>query len=273
MISLAELLRKPQADVTGSLPLVPRVLAKAESLTTLSDISTTVVKIHPESRIVFHDDPRSPGADRIRSLRLRLRDLRRAKELRRLVITSPLPGDGKSTLAMNIATALAEGGKHTVLLVDADFHHPTLAQALDLQPERGFADCLEKNLDPMQVVQRIEPLKFYFLPSGSPESNPSELLQSDAVSMVMQRVSSHFDWIIIDAPPVLPLTDALSLSKHADASLIVTRAGRTSREDVEEAVTLVGKKNIAGIVLNGADTLNRAYEKYYGYYGVKTASK
>lgn len=272
MISLAELLRRPQGDGSESSSSSGRNWVNVDPTSILRDIPSTVVSIKPESRIIFHTDPHSPGADRIRSLRLRLRDLRRAKSLRRLVITSPLPGDGKSTMALNLATALAEGGKNTVLLMEADLHHPTLVKALDLRPTPGLAECLEDNIDPLLVLRRIEPLHFYFLQSGHPASNPSELLQENALSTIMQRIAPHFDWVIIDAPPVIPLTDALSLSKHADASLMVTRAGQTSREDVAEALTLIGPKNVVGIVLNGAETLNRAYEKYYGYYGGKTPS-
>ena len=90
------------------------------------DIEVEQVEVLPESRIVFHNEPRSPGADRFRYLRMRLRELWDAGKLRSLLITSPLPQDGKSTIALNLATALAEHGKRTVLLIEADLHHPTL---------------------------------------------------------------------------------------------------------------------------------------------------
>jgi len=95
------------------------------------------------------------------------------------------------------------------------------------------------------------------------------LLQSEAVSEVMQKLSAHFDWILVDSPPIVPLSDASLLLKHTDASLLVVRADSTPRESVEEALTLIGPKHALGIILNAAEGLNRVYSKYYGYYGKK----
>lgn len=89
-------------------------------------------------------------------------------------------------------------------------------------------------------------------------------MQSDSLSTAMQGLSPHFDWILIDTPPVAPLTDALSLSKHVDASLLVVRASQTSQEAVREALTRLGPKNVQGIIFNGAEELERIYSDYYG---------
>ncbi|MEO7143388.1 MAG: CpsD/CapB family tyrosine-protein kinase, partial [Bryobacteraceae bacterium] len=211
-------------------------------------------------------DPQNAGADRLRFMRMRLRDLRGSTKLRTLVITSPVPGDGKSTIAMSLATVLADGGKHAVLLIEADLHHPSLAAGLGLRSRPGLAECLEDSSDPMPRIRKIEPLGWYLLQAGQPRGNPADLLQSDALPAAIQRVSSYFDWVLIDTPPVLPLTDALSLSRQADATLLVARAGRTSREAIEEAVELIGRKHVLGIVLNGAEGLTRLYSRYYGHY-------
>jgi len=229
-------------------------------------------QIRPESRIVFHTDPRSPGADRFRFLRMRLRELWEVGKLRTLLITSPLPGDGKSTVALNLAAALAEQGKRAVLLIEADLYHPSLTQQLGLKPAPGLAECLESGLSPVSTVRRIEPLGLYLLSSGEPHSNPTELLQSEALSGIMEELSPHFDWIIIDSPPVTPLTDALSLARHTDASLLVARAGHTPREAIEETLRLLGHEQVLGILLNAVEGLNRLYSKYYGYYGSNSSS-
>jgi capsular exopolysaccharide synthesis family protein len=232
----------------------------------VSQIPVEEVQVEASSRIVLHSDPRSPGADRFRFLRMQLRALWDAGKLKRLLVTSPLPQDGKSTIALNLATALAEQGKRSVLLVEGDLHHPTLIPRLGLKAWPGLAECLEEGLNPMSAVRRIEPLGWYLLPAGKPQSNPTELLQSRALSSIMQEISSHFDWVVIDSPPVNPLTDALSLAQHADASLLVVRAGCTPREAVEEALALLGPEHLQGIVLNGIEGLNRLYSKYRGYY-------
>ena len=118
----------------------------------------------------------------------------------------------------------------------------------------------------MSALRRIEPLSWYMLAAGQVLGNPTELLQSDALPTVMQRLSPHFDWILVDTPPVAPLTDAVSLSRKVDASLLVVRADRTPRDSIEHAITLLGQKNVLGIVFNGAEGLNRLYSQYYGYY-------
>ncbi|HVW87681.1 MAG TPA: CpsD/CapB family tyrosine-protein kinase [Bryobacteraceae bacterium] len=224
------------------------------------------VSIGPDSRIVVHTSPRSPSADRFRFLRMRLRDLWDAQKLRRLLITSALPRDGKSTVALNLATTLAEHGKRTVLLIEADLHHPTLTVELGLERGPGLAECLENGVDVLSVIRRIEPLGWYLLPAGMPQSNPTELLQNDALSAIIERVGPYFDWVLIDAPPVKPLADALSLSRQAHATLLVARAGRTPSQAVEEALTLIGRKNVLGIILNGVEGIDAAYSKYYGSY-------
>jgi capsular exopolysaccharide synthesis family protein len=232
-------------------------------------IAVEKVDLNESSRLVLYTDPEGPGADRFRFLSMRLREHRAMEHLRTLLVTSPRPGDGKSTLALNLATALVEGGKRTVLLVEADYYHPTLGPALGLPDGPGLADCLEDNLDPLKVVRRLDPLHWYFLRAGKPRSNPTDLLQSDMLSGLMQRLRGLSDWILIDAPPAVPLADALSLSRHADASLLVVRASHTPQEALEEALTVLGPQNVLGVVLNGAEGLNRLYSTYYRYYGDK----
>ena len=104
------------------------------------------VHVHPGSRIVLHTDPLSPGADRFRFLRMCLRELWSAGKLRSLLITSALPLDGKSTIALNLATALAEGGKRSVLLLEADLHKPSLNEQLGLKARPGLTELLKRRL-------------------------------------------------------------------------------------------------------------------------------
>lgn len=225
------------------------------------------VQLQPESRLVYHTEPRGPGADRYRYLRMRLREMAESRKLRSLLITSAMPQDGKSTTALNLATALAEQGKRSVLLIEADLYHPTLREQLGIGSWPGLAECLEDGLDPLSTVRRLKPLDWYLLPAGSPRGNPTELLQSDALATTMAKLSPHFDWILMDSPPLTPLTDALALARQTDASLLVVRAHCTPRDSVEKAIDLLGRKHVAGIVLNGLEGLDRVYSKYYGYYG------
>jgi protein-tyrosine kinase len=268
-----EILRKgqDQADEIASEPLdiQPRHDDKIDAP---PEISVEQVHVQPASRIVCHTEPTGPGADRFRYLRMRLRNVWNAGTLRALLITSPLPGDGKSTIALNLATVLAEHGNRSVLLIEADLHHPTLSQQLNIETKHGLAECLEDAVDPVSLVRRLEPLGWYLLPSGSPRSNPSELLHGESFSGIIQQLSPHFDWILIDSPPVVPLTDTLSLAQQVDASLVVARAGCTPREAIERTLELLGPERVLGIILNGVEGLHRLYSKYYGHYHYSASS-
>jgi capsular exopolysaccharide synthesis family protein len=235
-------------------------------------IPTETVEVRPESRLVAHTDPRSPTADRLRFLRLRLNQVWSAEKLKRLLITSPLPHDGKSTIALNLAVTLAEEGKRTVLLIEGDLHRATLSNNLGLAGRPGVAECLENDADPCSLVRRLEPIGCYFLPAGNSRSNPSELLQSGVLPKMMESLSPHFDWILIDSPPVAPLTDALSWKERADATLLVVRAGRTPTHATEEALNLLGRKHVLAIILNCVEGLERAYKKYYKAYNSPSSS-
>ncbi len=261
----------PDRELLGEAEGVPAdpVPGTAEILAELRGLPAERVVVRHESRVVLQSDPESPGADRFRFLRMRLRELGATGKLRSLLITSPRPADGKSTIALNLATALAERGRRTVLLVEADYYHPTLARTLGLRPGAGLAECLEDNLNPVTALRRVEPLGWYFLPAGKPRGNPTELLHFYSLSSVLTRLAPLFDWILIDTPPVAPVADAVSLSQYADASLLVVRADETPRVAIEEALALLGPKHVLGIILNGAEGLNRMYSKYYGYYGKK----
>jgi polysaccharide biosynthesis transport protein len=222
------------------------------------------VEVPKSSRIVVDDDPHGPCADRFRLLRLRLQERWNAETLKTLLITSPLPNEGKSTIALNLASALAERGKRTVLLIGADLYHPTLTEQLGLPGQCGLAECMEEGLKPFSVIRRLEPLGWYLLPGGKARGNPTELLQSAAFAEIKQRLSQHFEWILIDSPPVIPMADVLALKQRSDASLLVVRAGRTPTGSVERAITLLGRKHVLGIVLNGMEKFDGThYSKYY----------
>lgn len=250
-------------DFAAPVPVTPS--PGPTDVAALAGVPCKHVDVPTGSRLVVSSDPDGLAADRIRYLRMLLREHGANGRLRTVLITSPQPGDGKSTIALNLATALAERGKSTVAFVEADFYHPTVGGILGLQSANGLADCLEDGLDPVRALFRMEPLGWYCLPSGRPKRNPAGLLQSDALPGVMRKLRSLFDWVVIDSPPLLPISDALLLALHADASLLIVRAGRTSSGSVEEALARLGPRRVLGIVLNGAEDISRRYGYYYHY--------
>jgi capsular exopolysaccharide synthesis family protein len=233
----------------------------------LASIPVENVTIAPETRIVYHLDPDSPGADRFRLLRMRLSPLWESGKLKTLLITSAQPQDGKSTVALNLATALAEQGRRSVLVIEGDLYRPSLAERLGLSRRPGLAECLETDQAPLPLLRRIEPLGWYLLPAGTPEGNPTELLQSGKLLKVFEALRPHFDWILVDSPPVLPLTDTLSLRRYVDAGLLVVRADRTVKDAVEAAVGRIGTQHLVGVVLNGSEEVDELYSDYRKAYG------
>jgi capsular exopolysaccharide synthesis family protein len=229
-------------------------------------VPTETTPVPLESRIVVHNDPRSAGADRFRLVKMRLQSAQGAKKIKTILITSPLPGDGKTTVALNLATAMSEKGKRPVLLLEADIYRPTLAKKLSLKPWPGLTECFESRRDPMQAIRRIDPLGFYLLPAGRPFGDGSSLLQSDFFSqLVTGLAATSFDWILIDSPPTTPVAEILALREQSDATLLVARAGVTPREAIEESIRNLGRDHVHGIILNDVEGIDRTYSRYYGY--------
>jgi capsular exopolysaccharide synthesis family protein len=267
MSRVRDLFHRASPQRSDPSPLAAVALAEnVAPVSALPEFPVEQVRVHSEERLVFHSDPHGPAADRFRFLRMQLRELRGAAKLKSLLVTSPLAHDGKSTILLNLATALSERGKHSVLVVDADLHHSFLTVNFRLNPWAGLSECLDGGLpSPLSAIRRIEPLGWYLLPAGRPARNPTELLHTPVFGDLLQTLSPSFDWILIDSPPTIPLTDALSMNQHADGSLLVVRAGHTPREAVEQAIALLGQPKVLGIVLNRVEGRNDLYYKYRSY--------
>jgi tyrosine-protein kinase Etk/Wzc len=206
---------------------------------------------------------------------MHLRNMRQARGLKTVLITSPMARDGKSTLALNLATALTEDGKFRVLVIEADLHHAPLAARLGLSTRsEGLVDCLGRGVEPLSVIRRLDPLGWYLLPAGEVHKSPAELLQTTAYETVVKALSGTFDWILVDSPPVVAVSDALFLRQHSDATLLVVRAGQTPQAAVDESIRQLGRQNVAAVVLNAVEGLDRIYYKYGStYYGSGKPSK
>lgn len=239
----------------------------------LTSVPIEQAKIGPESRLVVWDQPGALAADRYRMLRVQLEKLQSAGKLKTLLITSASAQDGKSTVTLNLAAMLAAKGKRKVLIIEADLRRPSLAGRLGMAKGRGVSGCLAEGLDPVAAMRRIEPMGFYLLPAGKPASDPTELLQSERLTRLVQSMSGHFDWILIDSPPTSPIADALTLKPRADAALLVARSGKTQREAVEESIRQLGQGFVIGLVLNGVEGLDREYSEYYSEYTAQAAPR
>jgi len=267
MIQSLKLAQQPQEK---ALPSTVRsmgpVSEQVEPTADLEEVPVKEIQIDPPSRIVFHTDPRGLAADRFRFLRMRIRERSNAGKLQTILITSAQPQDGKSTVSLNLATALAERGQNPVLLLEGDLYHPTLAERLGLNAGPGLAECLASGTHPFSAIRKLTPLEWYLLPAGGEMPNPSELLHGDRLAQLMRIVTPHFKWIVMDSPPVAPIADALALARYADVSFLVVRAGVTPGHAVDAAVEALGPKHVMGVILNGVEGLHRLYSKYNKYY-------
>ncbi|MFQ5737596.1 MAG: CpsD/CapB family tyrosine-protein kinase [Acidobacteriota bacterium] len=269
MSRIFDALRKSEKGLQAPASVTPDTFIETmeKSHSGLGQVGVERARLRPDHRLVVYSDPQSLGAERFRLLRARLGHWQAAKKLKTLLVTSALPQDGKSLVAANLATALAGQKGCNVLLLEGDLRRRGLRSLLGINAWSGLSECLHEGSDPLSAIRRIEPLGFFLLPAGKAPTNPVELLQSQRFADVMRGLMPYFDWILIDSPPASPLADTPVLKTHADATLLVVRAGVTPREEIEEAVQLLGSQHVIGFVLNAADTLEGSYYKYYQYVG------
>lgn len=206
----------------------------------------------------------TPVAEALRELRTNLQFMDVDNPPRAIVVTSPLPGDGKSTLAGNLAVSLAAAGRH-VILVDADLRRPMIAGLFGLPEGAGLTDLLAGRAEVADIAHKVgQSRNLAVITSGRIPPNPSELLGSNRMRDLIQTLSEHA-FVIIDSPPLLPVTDAAVLATSADGALIVVTAGKTTYDMLHRANENLGKANARtlGIVLNRVP--RRGSAAYYGY--------
>jgi capsular exopolysaccharide synthesis family protein len=216
--------------------------------------------------IAFRGDPHSVRSEAYRQLRTNLQFVNVDNAPRIIAVTSAVPGEGKTTTAMNLAAALAEGG-YRVCLVEADLRRPTIAASLGLVPDVGFTTVLIGRA-PLEAALQNAGRNLAVLTSGPVPPNPSELLITEQAQSIIRAVSEQVDYTIIDTAPLLPVADGAEVASMADATLVVHHAGKTTREQVERSIAAlekVGEKPV-GVVLNMVSRRNSRYDDEYNYY-------
>lgn len=205
-----------------------------------------------------------------RLLRTNLQFIDLDQRARVLVVTSAVPGEGKTMTSTNLAVALAQTGR-TVLIIDADLRRPRVASTLGVDPAIGLTTALVGKARIEDAIQVHEPSGLHVLASGAKPPNPTEILQSRVTHDLIRRLRQSYDMIIIDAPPLLPVADASVLATLSDGAILVVRHGQTTRDQVTEAVNRVAQVGgrLSGVVVNMV--AKRAIGSYYYYYYEETA--
>jgi capsular exopolysaccharide synthesis family protein len=193
----------------------------------------------------------SPRAESFRQLRTNLQFANVSSRAKSILITSSLPGEGKSTTATNLAIALAQSGQ-AVCLVDADLRRPTINEHLGMDRNVGLTTALVSDADVTELLQPWGDDKLFVLASGQIPPNPSELLGSASMKRVILRLEEEFDAVIIDAPPLLPVTDAAVLSQHVGGVVLVIGSEKVKRHDLEKSLNALQMVDaeLLGVVLN-----------------------
>ena len=218
----------------------------------------------PEQRLVALAEPNSQGAEMFRVLATRLAHMQNKRRLQKLLITSSVGDEGKSVVAVNLALTLARRHEARTLLIEADLRRPSASHLLTNSALRGISDWDAGKLSLEDSLYQVNDLPLWFLSAGHGMEEPLPLLESDRFAKMLDTISSTFDWVLLDATPMLPMADATSLSRLCDGVLVVVREGFTRRRVLDKALESIEKPKLLGVVFNQASMLNIDYDRYYG---------
>ena len=217
----------------------------------------------PRTMLFFQEDDSRLGAEEFRTLRSRLYQIREKMQLKRLLVTSALPKEGKSFVAANLAQVLVRQHGRRALLIDADLRNPGMHRHLGAAQSPGLAEYLLGECDEFAALQRGPMENLFFLPAGRAVPSAPEMLANGRLKLFLQRVEPLFDWIILDSSPVIPVSDATLVAGCCDGVLMVVRSNVTPSDLARRAREEFPDKLLLGVVLNGAPSGKLARSKYY----------
>ena len=256
MDAITKALHKARQDRQGvAVGMSRRALVPAE----ISYTQTRTVGLYPgwlrQNRVIT-GDTRDDCAKAYKVLRTQVSQRMRSQGWRTLAVTSPGPREGKTITAINLSVSLALEASHTVLLVDADLHQPSVHTYFGFDVDYGLRDYLQEAVPLEQILVHPEIRRLVVLPGGAPLANSSETLSSPVMLRLVQELKRRYPsrLVIFDLPPVLTSDDVLAFAPYVDASLLVIEEGKTLREEAARAAELLqaSNQNLIGTVLNRA---------------------
>ena len=267
--SVADLLQGVEQEIErrqslSELPMTARPASSAVG--TFSSAKLITPAPAADSRLVCLTDQGGMAAEKFRVLGLKLRHLRERRKLKRIVITSSIPQEGKSLIAANLALNQSRSKILNAVLIDGDLRRPELARRFGFRRDlAGLSEVLRGERPLADVVYKLNGSGLWFLPAGMTPENPMELMQSGRLPQLLEQLETFFDWIIIDTPPVLPLADTPLWMKLADGVLLVTREGVCEKKQLERALDVIDRSTMLGVVVNSCSSNEQKY--YYARYG------
>ncbi len=249
-----------------------QVVPPAVSPSLLASVRPSAWQPGPEM-LFFQADHHVPGAEQFRSLRTRLYHIRAKQPLKTILITSALPGEGKTFVAANLAQCLAQQHSRRVLLVDADLRAPRLHQFLRAPAHAGLVELLEGKATLADTLQRGSEANLFFLAGGHNAPNPAELAASGKIRGVLAQCAPLFDWIVLDSSPIVPVSDAAVIASDCDGVALVVECAGTPAEAAQYAQRELANARLLGVVLNrSAKSPGYGGYRYGGYYGSNGSS-
>jgi capsular exopolysaccharide synthesis family protein len=260
-------------DVIGTIPKMRFGKPRGNRRRRATYVSTTNEDTI-DACIVTQHDPKSPISEAYRTLRTNFQFATIKNKPKTVMVTSAVPGEGKTTTAVNLAVTMADRGMR-VLIVDTDLRRPQVHRVLRMERGPGLSDVLRNGIDYKNVLRKTKIDNLWIISSGRVPPNPSELIGSQAMLDLMQQLGWEFDIVICDAPSVLVVTDPVLLATQVDTAIMVVSTNNARRETVIRAAELLTSANvhISGVVVNGLETTRRHYYYYYYYYDDGSANK
>lgn len=233
-----------------------------ESHSFLDSVPSIPLVISADTRLIAYTEKESAAAEAFRLLAVRLRHIRRDRQLKKVLVTSTVPEEGKSLVSANLACTIAAGNAQSVLLLEADVRRPSLTQSFQCSHHPGLCEWLKGAISLEESIYRLGDLGVWIVPAGRMAGDLLELVQSQRLALAVEKLQSWFDWIIIDTPPVLPLADTSILAKLADGIILVTRRGVTEKKQMLRGIEALDQSKLLGAVINSS---RKSHHDYYYY--------
>ena len=271
--SVADLLQKAEQEIDRRQSLSESPLAAKPESTgagTFASARVLLPALAADARLVCLTDQGGLAAEKFRVLGLKLRHLREQRKLKRIVITSSIPEEGKSLIAANLALNQSRSKVLNTVLVDGDLRRPELAHRFGFHRNLpGLSEVLRGERQLSEVVYKLEGTGLWLLPAGMTPENPLEVMQSGRLQQMLEQLEAFFDWIVIDTPPIRPLADTSLWMKLVDGVLLVTREGVCEKKQLERALEVIDRSTMLGVVVNSCSSNDQKY--YYSRYGSAAA--
>jgi capsular exopolysaccharide synthesis family protein len=269
--SVLEVTANPEAVIAGA--SAPAGAAPAMGLTlqgVLANVRQTKWSPDRRTMLFFSPEDHAPGMEEFRALRSRLYQIREKQPLSKLLVTSALPKEGKSFTVANLAQVIARQHGKRALLIDADLRNPQLHTLLGAESGPGLSEYLHSENDEFSIIQRGPTENLFLIPAGRKTANSAELVGNGRMKFLLNRLEPIFDWIIIDSPPAMLVSDTGLLANYCDGVLLVVRSNSTPIDAARRAKNDFGDRPVVGVVLNGiAHDLAPYSQYYYSSYGAK----